>query len=554
MSKRGMARAAARRRATGVATAAAFAVAAPAASAIEVNSLADPGNNNCNDGTCTLREAMDLADSTPATNDSITFRSGLSGTIVLNGTAGQLTAYTPMTIQGPGPGVVTVSGDTDSNGSPDVRTLYGATDGLSISGLTFTKGAGKADNATGPSSGGAMYFFKSSVVLYDVVISASKIPTSSGGGIFAGSTDLTVTNSTIVGNDAAARGGGLAVEEVPASHSNSLTISDSTIAGNDADYGGGVNASSLDSTRIERSTISGNTAGTYGGGGNSGLGAVVIVDSTVAGNKNPGGGGGGWSFGSGSVGSVVSNSTIAGNTASYAGGAVATSAATGAVTISSSILADNADNDLMVLGNTPSFTATNSLVETPGASSFVQVPGATNVIGADPQLGPLAANAGLTQTMEPALTSPAIDAGVANGLTLDQRGLPRTLDQKGPNAAGSDGTDIGAVERTDQTDPDLAAKIKGKTKAGKPIKVTISSDEAGIVNAGAKAKAGKKKVKFKTASAKVAAGDTVTLKLKLAKRPAKILKRIGRGKATVNIAAEDFAGNTADQKLKVKLK
>ena len=40
-----------------------------------------------------------------------------------------------------------------------------------------------------------------------------------------------------------------------------------------------------------------------------------------------------------------------------------------------------------------------------------------------------------------------IDAGVANGLTTDQRGLPRTFDPvRSPTTSGSDGTDIGSVE------------------------------------------------------------------------------------------------------------
>ena len=39
-----------------------------------------------------------------------------------------------------------------------------------------------------------------------------------------------------------------------------------------------------------------------------------------------------------------------------------------------------------------------------------------------------------------------IDAGIANGLTVDQRGLPRTVDQAKANATGSDGTDMGSVE------------------------------------------------------------------------------------------------------------
>ncbi|MFL5491187.1 MAG: CSLREA domain-containing protein, partial [Gemmatimonadales bacterium] len=52
--------------------------ASTAASHLIVNSLADPGNGVCNAQECTLREAIENAGST-----TITFASGLSGTITL---------------------------------------------------------------------------------------------------------------------------------------------------------------------------------------------------------------------------------------------------------------------------------------------------------------------------------------------------------------------------------------------------------------------------------------------------------------------------------------
>jgi hypothetical protein len=66
---------------------------------------------------------------------------------------------------------------------------------------------------------------------------------------------------------------------------------------------------------------------------------------------------------------------------------------------------------------------------------------------ADPMLGPLRNNGGPTETMAPMPGSPAIDAGTAEGLTTDQRGAARPVDFSGVvNAAGGDGSDIGAVE------------------------------------------------------------------------------------------------------------
>jgi hypothetical protein len=66
---------------------------------------------------------------------------------------------------------------------------------------------------------------------------------------------------------------------------------------------------------------------------------------------------------------------------------------------------------------------------------------------ANPSLGLLENNGGPTSTMRPLVGSPVIDQGNGNGLTSDQRGQPRPVDQPGiVNASGGDGSDIGAVE------------------------------------------------------------------------------------------------------------
>lgn len=71
-------------------------------------------------------------------------------------------------------------------------------------------------------------------------------------------------------------------------------------------------------------------------------------------------------------------------------------------------------------------------------------------------IGPLANNGGPTPTHATLVNSPAIDQGSAAvvnratemlALTTDQRGLARPVDHGGlPNAAGGDGSDIGAFE------------------------------------------------------------------------------------------------------------
>src|SRR5205814_5688317 len=74
-----------------------------------------------------------------------------------------------------------------------------------------------------------------------------------------------------------------------------------------------------------------------------------------------------------------------------------------------------------------------------------------NIIGSDPQVGPLASNGGPTMTRAVLPTSPAIDAGnntsaTNAGLTTDQRGtgFPRIADSADLNTTQT--VDIGAYE------------------------------------------------------------------------------------------------------------
>src|SRR5262249_35096802 len=68
-------------------------------------------------------------------------------------------------------------------------------------------------------------------------------------------------------------------------------------------------------------------------------------------------------------------------------------------------------------------------------------------IGVDPLLAPLANNGGPTRTCALRTGSPAIDKGKNCGPDTDQRGAPRPFDFPSiANAAGGDGSDIGAFE------------------------------------------------------------------------------------------------------------
>lgn len=85
----------------------------------------------------------------------------------------------------------------------------------------------------------------------------------------------------------------------------------------------------------------------------------------------------------------------------------------------------------------------NLIGQTNGATGF----GESDLVHADPKLGPLQDNGGPTWTHALLTGSPAIDAGNSGGLLTDQRGQPRTVDNPAvANATGGDGTDIGAFE------------------------------------------------------------------------------------------------------------
>jgi hypothetical protein len=151
---------------------------------------------------------------------------------------------------------------------------------------------------------------------------------SSGGGIRdQGNADLTLTDMIVTNNRATADGGGVSMENAPASTSWTLTLNATTISNNHAgDAGGGIdtdgtgtvvtNAGTLVTVNtclnqgagifldaissgsanlsMTRTTVSGNRAmdGPAGGIGNAGNGTVTLYLSTVADNFTGGFGGG----------------------------------------------------------------------------------------------------------------------------------------------------------------------------------------------------------------------------------------------------------------------
>lgn len=408
-----------------------------------------------------------------------------------------------------------------------------------------------------------------------VVISDLLIDDNTGGGavISAASPDAPallgqVQDLTVTGNAATTSVGGLELSGLP--------LTGATISANTSvDNAGGL---ALTAATLRASTVSGNR-GAVGGGVRaygeiddpalSSFRTVRIADSTISGNeaKSPMLGIGGVGGGIAAYGELVEidNSTVAGNTAEAGGGGVyaydedhpgPADDADNAVDLVSTIVADNTATDLAVktpASPSPSFAATASLIEAPGSAPLS---GTGNLIGVDPQLAPLADNGGATMTRLIAETSPAVDAGDANGLTTDQRGLPRTV---------GGGTDIGSVEL--QTTPpapppdtnvDATVKAKGSQKVkGKKVKVLVEIDAAEAVDVIASGKVGKQKLR--TIVTSVGAGSTRTVKLVPVKKSGsrKIFKALKRGKkqqAKLRVKLVDGAGNEAESAPTVRLK
>jgi hypothetical protein len=493
------------------------------AATFTVDSLADPADP----GHTTLRDALLSAETPPNAGSTITFASGLSGTIHLGSELPIINQ--PTTIQGPGAGQLAISGDDSTR----LMHIDGATDGfpVTISGLTLTHGL--AQSPPGPRNGGAIFITNADLTVADSILTGNRAlgsdPTDGYGGgicICYDTGNLTVRNSTFTGNLAGGSGGAIYDDNSP------VTIIGSTFSGNQAYYRGGVASfsnTSAPGVAIQNSTFTGNTQ-TATGGADYGGGAIFSYESVT-----------------------ITSSTVAGNSGSRGGGVNLDSAVPPPDVLQNTIVANNSASEAGpdLLGP---FDSAFSLVRDTGGASINQTIPGSNLFGADPQLTGLASNGGSTQTMKPALTSPAIDKGAGFGLTTDQRGSTRPVEIPSiPNsgAPGADGSDIGAYEL-----PSNFFKVK-KVKGRKLVLKLASAGEVRVTDAksnrsaGATASKSKKSLK---ASRKSGGPGKLKIALKLTKAAAKKLQRVGKLKLKAAITFTPTGGWPATKNAKLKLK
>jgi hypothetical protein len=494
---------------------------------------------------CTLRDAAAAMTTgatanactyvTAAGTDTITFAPSVSGTITL-GSAGAVTLSDPrraMNVVGPGVGNLTVT-----EGVADrVFTETGANP-VTVSGMTITGGNPPAETVLGGCifNDGALTVSHVRVTGCTASTNGGPLGTDADGAAIGSTGTLTVSDSLVDGNHSIATGtadGRLVTARgaINIQGTGSLTIDNSTITNNDATAtnhftGAGVEAQAFAgvvatgaglSFSISHSTISDNRATGIVDAGNSftaggvflfatGAGTKTIELSTIVGNKADSTGtattvaaGGVYNQGT----AVIRSSTIAQNgPTSLVRDGANLFADNGSTTISNSLIADprGGGRNCQIISGATSTSGGFNDDYSPTAPSCFAAPQATDLTSNPLLAGGLANNGGPTQTLALQPSSPVIDKGSSGGVTdatHDQRAFTRPVEFSGtPNAAGGDGTDIGAFE----VQLACAGQVTPSTSCSPPsppAQPTTPSKKKKCKKKGKKASAAKKKCKKK---------------------------------------------------------
>ncbi len=450
----------------------------------------DPGNSASGSGPSgTLPYVISQANANPSADgseiefDSSVFNSSspqtitLASTLVLSETAG------PEVIDGPGAGVVTVSGGGKVQVFAVDSGVTASLAGLTISGgSTATSGSGAgvendgtatltdctiSGNSTGNDGYGGGLGNDGTATLTGCTImnnygenggginnagtatlincTVSNNSAFAGGGI-SSENSITLTNCTVSSNSStglSSGGGGLAI-------SNSATLTNCTVSGNSSDTGGGgINTLGPGTTTLTNCTVSGNTAKYGFGGGISTFNMTTTLNNCTISGNFAGGGGGGVDSGDGAGRlTTLTNCTVTGNSAGNEDGGLFSDEYT---VLQNTIVAGNTYNGSPSdIGESVDSSSSFNLIGTGGSGGLVNgING--NIVGvANPGLDPngLQNNGGPTQTIALMPDSPALDAGSPAFAFDPSTGLPLTTDQRGAGFARivNSSVDIGAFQ------------------------------------------------------------------------------------------------------------
>ena len=425
------------------------------ASPLVVTTAADHDDGTCGGTDCTLREAVARANN-PSLHGSytITFGPAVTGTIVLATT--ELAITGPMTITGPGARVLAISG----NGAHRVFNLSAGIN--TISGLTIQGGWQSGSSGSGDSAAGGGVYNQTTLTLNDCTLNnnsasgANNLSNGGAGGAAQGGAiynngSLTLNRCTfnrdsVTGNANAVGGGAGGFNSGPVGFGGAGGVAQGGAVFNNASATLILSNCTFGGFGAYGNAAGGGQGGTghFGGNGGAGsggaifnLGTMTVTACTISGNQVNGGAGG-----SGSV--SINNGAMGASK-----GALATGGGTS--TVRTALIAGNTGNSSATSDVDGAFTSAgyNLVGSRDNSTGFTGTAdqGGTNAAPINAQLGPLQNNGGPTDTMALLAGSPALDQGKAFGLTIDQRGQPRPLDNFSiANASGGDGSDIGAFE------------------------------------------------------------------------------------------------------------
>jgi predicted outer membrane repeat protein len=259
-------------------------------------------------------------------------------------TSGELLITKNLTINGPGAGQLTISGN---NASRVFELSSKSTPQVTISGLTISNGNGggilnnsgdtlTVSNCILSGNTGAGIYNDGTLTVTGSTLSGNS-SNNNGGGIYNDGPTLTVTNCTLSNNKAGNVGGGIYTTGyfvAGAFKGGIATISSSTLTGNFGGWGGGIAVDFAGTAELDNCKLNSNTSKAHGGAVWIGSGTLTLSSCTVSNNSSKTGGG---IYVSGGTVTVTNTSSITENTAEYGGGIFISTNGTVTVENSSSI-------------------------------------------------------------------------------------------------------------------------------------------------------------------------------------------------------------------------